>query len=120
MSPPPVSAGFPPRPRPLLHLFDGLATGLYEEVVCVAQYDLATALLHLSRSVASAFVRHHRAFGTSEEEREQNRAEQSKAKRPEDGGGGRGVLMIVHGRSRMTIDPRIPTMPGRSMSGFTE
>ena len=25
---------------------------------------------------------------------------------------------FVHGRSRMTIDPRIPTMPGRSMSGF--
>ena len=27
-------------------------------------------------------------------------------------------LIIVHGRSRMTIDPRIPTMPGRSTSGF--
>ena len=25
---------------------------------------------------------------------------------------------IMHGRSRMTIDPRIPTMPGRSTSGF--
>ena len=24
----------------------------------------------------------------------------------------------MHGRTRMTIDPRIPTMPGRSMSGF--
>ena len=24
----------------------------------------------------------------------------------------------MHGRSRMTIDPRIPTMPGRSTSGF--
>ena len=24
----------------------------------------------------------------------------------------------MHGRSRMTIDPRTPTMPGRSMSGF--
>ena len=42
------------------------------------------------------------------------------------GGGKRGggvldrrdVLDIMHGRSRMTIDPRIPTMPGRSMSGF--
>ena len=30
----------------------------------------------------------------------------------------RGVLDLMHGRSRMTIDPRIPTMPGRSMSGF--
>ena len=25
---------------------------------------------------------------------------------------------FVHGCSRMTIDPRTPTMPGRSMSGF--
>ena len=24
----------------------------------------------------------------------------------------------MHGRSRITIDPRIPTMPGRSRSGF--
>ena len=31
---------------------------------------------------------------------------------------GGGVLMIMHGRSRKTIDPRIPTMPGRSTSGF--
>ena len=31
--------------------------------------------------------------------------------------GGR-VLMIMHGRSRVTVDPRIPTMPGRSTSGF--
>ena len=29
-----------------------------------------------------------------------------------------GVLIIMHGRSRMTVDPRIPTMPGRSTSGF--
>ena len=41
------------------------------------------------------------------------------------GGGGvysvlSGVLstQFVHGRSRMTIDPRTPTMPGRSTSGF--
>ena len=33
-------------------------------------------------------------------------------------GGGGGVLDIIHGRSRMTIDPSIRTMPGRSMSGF--
>ena len=33
------------------------------------------------------------------------------------GGGGRGS-QFVHGRSRMTIDPRIPTVPGRSTSGF--
>ena len=26
--------------------------------------------------------------------------------------------IFMHGRSRMTIDPRIPTMPGRSTSGF--
>ena len=32
--------------------------------------------------------------------------------------GGGCVLDIVHGRSRMTIDPRIPTMPGWSMLGF--
>ena len=30
----------------------------------------------------------------------------------------RDVLDLMHGRSRMTIDPRIPTRPGRSMSGF--
>ena len=29
-----------------------------------------------------------------------------------------GCTQFVHGRSRMTIDPRTPTMPGRSMSGF--
>ena len=33
-------------------------------------------------------------------------------------GGGGGYLFITHGRSRMTIDPRIPTMLGRSTSGF--
>ena len=33
------------------------------------------------------------------------------------GGGGR-CTQFVHGRSRMTIDPRILTMPGRSTSGF--
>ena len=32
---------------------------------------------------------------------------------------GGGVLIIMHGRSRMTIEPRIPAMPGRSTSGFT-
>ena len=30
----------------------------------------------------------------------------------------RDVLDLMHGLSRMTIDPRIPTVPGRSMSGF--
>ena len=28
------------------------------------------------------------------------------------------VLIIMYGRSRMTIDPLIPTMPGQSTSGF--
>ena len=32
--------------------------------------------------------------------------------------GRRYVLDLTHGRSRMAIDPRIPAMPGRSMSGF--
>ena len=27
---------------------------------------------------------------------------------------------IMHSRSRMTVDPRIPTTPGRSTSGFTD
>ena len=31
---------------------------------------------------------------------------------------GGGALDIIHGRSRMPIDPRIPTMPGRNTSGF--
>ena len=35
-----------------------------------------------------------------------------------EGRGEGGVTQFVHGRSRMTIDPRIPTMPGRSTSGF--
>ena len=34
------------------------------------------------------------------------------------GGGGGGVLDIMHGRSRMAMDPRIPTMSGQSASGF--
>ena len=29
-----------------------------------------------------------------------------------------GGAQFVHGRSRMTIDPRIPIMPGRRTSGF--
>ena len=37
-----------------------------------------------------------------------------------DKGVGRGCTQFVHGRSRMTIDPRIPTMPGRSTSGFDQ
>ena len=41
---------------------------------------------------------------------------------PGRGGGGHlvggGCTQFVHGRSRMTTDPRIPTMPGRSTSGF--
>ena len=32
--------------------------------------------------------------------------------------GGEGVLIVMHGHSRMTIDPRIHIMPGRSTSGF--
>ena len=34
------------------------------------------------------------------------------------GGGGGGGTQLVHGRSRMTIDPRILTMPGRSTSSI--
>ena len=29
-----------------------------------------------------------------------------------------GVLIVMHGRSRITVDPRSPTMPGRSTPGF--
>ena len=29
-----------------------------------------------------------------------------------------GVLVLMHGPSRMTVDPRIPTAPGRSTSDF--
>ena len=32
--------------------------------------------------------------------------------------GGGGIVIFMHGRSRMTIDPCIPTMPGRTTSGF--
>ena len=34
------------------------------------------------------------------------------------GARGGGAIDIMHGRSRITIDPRIPTIPGRSTSGF--
>ena len=34
-------------------------------------------------------------------------------------GGGR-CIQFVDGRSRMTVAPRIPTMPGRSTSGFNQ
>ena len=37
--------------------------------------------------------------------------------RPSQGGGG-GTHHVMHGRSRMTIDPRIPPMPRHSTSGF--
>ena len=37
---------------------------------------------------------------------------------PTRGGGGGGVLIGMHGRSRMGINPRIPTMPERSTPGF--
>ena len=33
-------------------------------------------------------------------------------------GRGGGGTQFVHGRSRMTVYPRIPTMPGRSTSGY--
>ena len=29
-----------------------------------------------------------------------------------------GILDVMHGRSRMTMDHRVPTMPGQSTSGF--
>ena len=32
--------------------------------------------------------------------------------------GGGGCTQLVHGRSHMTIDPRIPTVPGRGTSSF--
>ena len=35
-----------------------------------------------------------------------------------EGGEGGWYTQFVHGRSRMTIDPRIPIMPGRSTLGF--
>ena len=34
------------------------------------------------------------------------------------GMGGGGGACVMHGRSRMTVDPRIPTVPGQSTSGF--
>ena len=37
---------------------------------------------------------------------------------PGRGGGGGGGTQVVRGRSRMTLDPRVPTMPGRSTSDF--
>ena len=33
--------------------------------------------------------------------------------------GGRGVLVVMHGRISVTIDPRIATVPGRSVVGFS-
>ena len=34
------------------------------------------------------------------------------------GGSAGGRTQFVHGRSRITVDPRIPILPGRGMSGF--
>ena len=34
------------------------------------------------------------------------------------GGSARGCTHLIHGRSRMTIDPRIPTMAGAEHVGF--
>ena len=34
------------------------------------------------------------------------------------GGGGRVYTHVMHGRSRMVMDPRIPAMPGRGTSGL--
>ena len=44
-----------------------------------------------------------------------HRGRRNRKKRSQDRGG---CTQFVHGRSCMTIDPRIPTMPGRSTSGF--
>ena len=46
------------------------------------------------------------------------RQDNTKQWRPLRDGPGRGGLIITHGRSRMTIDPRSPLMPGRTTSGF--
>ena len=43
---------------------------------------------------------------------------QSKKRCPRGVCGRGGVLIIRHGHSRMTIDARTPTMPGKSTSGF--
>ena len=39
-------------------------------------------------------------------------------RRGREGCGGGGVLIIIHGRSPMKINSRIPTMLGRNTSGF--
>ena len=60
-----------------------------------------------------------RQDGEGDDERSQKHSEVHHGVRnlPIGGGGGRGT-QFVRGRSRMTINPRIPTMPGRSTSGF--
>ena len=55
------------------------------------------------------------AFSSEKGGNEQERGEMIVKGRVEWGGD---ILIVMHGRSRMTIDPSIPTMPGRSMSGF--
>ena len=57
--------------------------------------------------------------GTFEEARKEVRG--GEGRKGGEGGGvldRRNVFDLMHGRSRMTVDPRIPTMPGRSMLGF--
>ena len=53
--------------------------------------------------------------------RQQGEVEEARAGSERNGlvrGGEEGAFYVMHGRSRMTIEPRIPTMPGRKTSGF--
>ena len=45
-------------------------------------------------------------------------SKERKQQKQERGPCGGGCTHAMHGRSRMTIDPRTPTMPGRNTSGF--
>ena len=61
-------------------------------------------------------------YGNEDQNRPQIFGQSAKCQRGawlgERGAQGGRVFDIIHGRSRITVDPRIPTMPGRSTSGF--
>ena len=85
--------------------------------------SIGLAPAQMSRNIRVQPVDADKVYGVSadrkppDEEVGDDRRNHGLLGRGERGGEGGGTH-FVHGRSRMTIDPRFPTMPGRSTSGF--
>ena len=91
-----------------------MSVRLYRTISSVYRYDVATVLL-----VAYILCR-GKKMSKQRKRRIQHRPPDQAYGRRAEGEGVWGVLSFVHGRSRMTIDPRIPAMPGRGTSGFRQ